>query len=337
MRVLVTGGTGYIGSHTCLSLIAAGHELVALDNLCNSSVESLKRITALTGVQVPFINADARDEEAVVMALTQHDIEAVIHFAGLKSVAESVAYPERYLDNNINGTTSVAHAMERARVNLMVFSSSASVYGLGGSGCVAEDAPTEPANAYAESKLMAEAALTKAASGSSLRVALLRYFNPVGAHESGTMGEDPAGIPNNLMPYVCQVAVGRLPKLSVFGNDYPTPDGTGVRDYIHVMDLADGHVAALDYVAKQAAGSTFLCNLGSGQGHSVLDVIRSFEGVNAISIPYEIVARRPGDVASYYADPGLAARELGWRTNRSLTDMCRDAWNWQRLNPQGYR
>jgi UDP-glucose 4-epimerase len=337
MRVLVTGGTGYIGSHTCLSLIAAGHSLVALDNLCNSSSESLNRIAALTGVQIPFVNADVRHEAAVLAALNNHRIDAVIHFAGLKSVAESVAHPARYFDNNVEGTACVARAMQRAGVEQLVFSSSASVYGLGSSGCVAEDAPTAPANAYAESKLRAEAELTRAAQGSAMRVALLRYFNPVGAHESGTMGEDPAGLPNNLMPYVCQVAVGRLPKLRVFGNDYPTPDGTGVRDYIHVMDLAEGHVAALDHLEMRAPGSAFMCNLGSGQGHSVLDVIHTFERVNSITIPYEIVARRAGDVASYYADPTLATRVLKWRTQRSLADMCRDAWHWQKQNPQGYR
>ncbi len=335
MRVLVTGGTGYIGSHTCLSLIAAGHELVVLDNLCNSSVESLARVAALNGVQIPFVEADVRDEESVYAALTQYRIEAVIHFAGLKSVSESVAHPERYFDNNTNGTTNVARAMARARVNLMVFSSSATVYGQ--SGRMAEDAPTMPASPYAESKLAAELTLSKAASESSLRVALLRYFNPVGAHESGTMGEDPTEIPNNLMPYVCQVAVGRLPKLSVFGGDYPTPDGTGVRDYIHVMDLAEGHVAALNYLTTRPTGSRLLCNLGSGQGHSVLDLIRAFETVNGIAIPHEIVARRPGDVALYYADPAFATLELGWCTKRSLDDMCRDAWRWQQQNPWGYR
>lgn len=334
MRVLVTGGTGYIGSHTCLSLIAAGHELVVLDNLSNSSIESLTRVATLTGVHVLFVEADVRDEELVYAALTQHHVEAVVHFAGLKSVAESVAFPERYFDNNTNGTTSVMRAMERARVNLMVFSSSATVYG--GSGCLAEDAPKTPTSAYAESKLKAEQALLNAAGQSSLRVALLRYFNPVGAHESGTMGEDPAGVPNNLMPYVCQVAVGRLPKLRIFGSDYPTPDGTGVRDYIHVMDLAEGHVVALHYLLKLGVGNALVCNLGSGQGHSVLEVIRAFESANGMAIPHEIVERRPGDVALYFADPAFAARELGWRTKRTLMDMCRDAWRWQQRNPQGY-
>lgn len=335
MRVLVTGGTGYIGSHTCLSLIAAGHELIVLDNLCNSSVESLARIAALTGVHVPFVEGDVRDEELVYTALTQHRIEAVIHFAGLKSVGESATFPERYFDNNTNGAISVARAMERASVDLVVFSSSATVYGQ--SGCLAEDAPTMPASPYAESKLKAEQALTLAAGQSSLRVALLRYFNPVGAHESGTMGEDPAGIPNNLMPFVCQVAVGRLPRLSVFGGDYPTLDGTGVRDYIHVMDLAEGHVVALDYLSKPQSGNRLLCNLGSGQGHSVLELIHAFESVSGIAIPHEVVARRPGDVALYFADPALASRLLGWRTKRSLVDMCRDAWRWQQRNPRGYR
>jgi len=337
MRVLVTGGTGFIGSHTCVALIEAGHHPVVIDNLCNSSAESLRRVAAITGVEVPFVEADARDEATVFQVLQDHALDTVIHFAGLKSVAESVRERDRYLDNNVGGTESVARAAMRAGLKKFVFSSSASVYGLGGSGCVNETAATEPANPYAESKLLAELALRNLLRATDMKVVLLRYFNPVGAHPGGSMGEDPVGTPNNLMPYVCQVASGRLPKLSIFGNDYPTPDGTGVRDYIHVMDLAEGHIAALAHVDRAGAEPVLLCNLGSGSGHSVLEVVRTFEEVNGVKVPCEIVARRPGDVASYYADPSLAARVLGWRTRRSLAEMCRDAWNWQRLHPHGYR
>lgn len=337
MRVLVTGGTGYIGSHTCVSLIAAGHQPVVVDNLCNSSAESLRRVTALGGGEVPFVEADVRNEEAVFRTLKEHAIDAVIHFAGLKSVAESVRERARYLDNNVGGTEAVARAMTRAGLQKLVFSSSASVYGLGGRGCVDEFSATEPANPYAESKLLAEQTLLSFAAKGGMKAALLRYFNPVGAHPGGSMGEDPLGTPNNLMPYICQVAGGRLPRLQIFGNDYPTPDGTGVRDYIHVMDLAEGHVSALAYLDAAAPGDALICNLGSGRGHSVMEVLRSFETVNGLTIPHEVVARRPGDVASYYANPELAAQKLGWRTQRSLTDMCRDAWHWQRSNPHGYR
>ncbi len=337
MRVLVTGGTGFIGSHTCVALIEAGHQPVVLDNLCNSSVESLKRVTAITGAEVPFIEADARDESAVLRALLDHAIEAVVHFAGLKSVAESVREPMLYHDNNVGGTESVARAMVRAGVRKLVFSSSATVYGIGGSGLLTEATPTGPASPYAESKLKAEQVLRAFAEAGDMKVALLRYFNPVGAHPGGSMGEDPTGVPNNLMPYVCQVAAGRLPRLGIFGDDYPTIDGTGVRDYIHVMDLAEGHLAALDYLNRPQTEPVLVCNLGSGEGQSVMQVLRTFEATNQLEIPFEIVARRPGDVAIYYADPAMAQRVLGWRAKRSLADMCRDAWRWQSLNPRGYR
>jgi UDP-glucose 4-epimerase len=337
MRVLVTGGTGFIGSHTCVSLIEVGHEPVVLDNLCNSSSESLARVHELTGYRVPFIEADARDEETVLQVLRDHEIDAVIHFAGLKSVAESVRERERYINNNVGSTAAVARAMHQANVGTFIFSSSASVYGLGCSGMVEEDAPTVPANPYAESKLMAEQLLTERAQEFGLRVGLLRYFNPVGAHPSGRMGEDPNGIPNNLMPYVCQVAVGRREKLSIYGKDYPTPDGTGVRDYIHVMDLAEGHVAALHHFHRQKPGTVKILNLGTGKGTSVLDIVHTFERVNGVSIPCEIVGRRPGDVAAYYAGPARAIITLAWSCKRSIDDMCRDAWHWQRQNPNGYR
>ncbi len=334
MNVLVTGGAGYIGSHTCISLIEAGHQPVVLDNFCNSSPESLARVFEITGRRIALIEADVLDEAAVYETLISHSIDAVVHFAGLKSVAESVREPARYFRTNVGGSECVARAMIRANKNILIFSSSASVYG---HGHVDENALTTTPSPYAESKLAGEQVLRQFARNSPLRIALLRYFNPVGAHPSGKVGEDPAGIPNNLMPYICQVAAGRRPNLSVFGNDYETRDGTGVRDYIHVMDLAEGHVAALNYLVERSAGEVFLCNLGSGEGHSVFEVIHTFEEANNLSIPLEIAPRRPGDVASYYANAALAERVLHWRTKRSLADMCRDAWNWQRQNPNGYR
>jgi UDP-glucose 4-epimerase len=335
-RVLVTGGAGYIGSHTCIELMSSGHEVVVVDNLCNSKYESLRRVERIAGRQIAaFVQADVRDRAALRAVFAAHAIDAVIHFAGLKAVGESVAKPLDYYDNNVSGTIALCEVMADAGVKALAFSSSATVYGDPASVPIREDFPTGPTNPYGRSKWMVEHVLRDfGAADPSWRIALLRYFNPVGAHGSGLIGEDPNGIPNNLMPFVSQVAVGKLPRLRVFGGDWSTPDGTGVRDYIHVLDLAQGHVRAIDYLQKQPGLLTV--NLGTGRGYSVLDVVRAFEHASGRPVPYDIVDRRPGDIAQCYADPALANRLLGWVAGRDLAQMCMDAWNWQRSNPEGY-
>jgi UDP-glucose 4-epimerase len=335
-RVLVTGGAGYIGSHTCIELMAAGHQVVVVDNLCNSKRESLVRVERIAGQALQaFVQADVRDRAAMRAVFAAHDIDAVIHFAGLKAVGESVTKPIEYYDNNVSGTVALCGVMAEAGVRTLVFSSSATVYGDPASVPIREDFPTGPTNPYGRSKWMVEYLLQDlVVADPSWRIALLRYFNPVGAHESGLIGEDPNGLPNNLMPFVSQVAVGKLAELRVFGGDWPTPDGTGVRDYIHVLDLAQGHVRAIDYLAEHAGLLTV--NLGTGRGYSVLEVVRAFEQASGRAVPYRIVDRRPGDIAQCYADPAHANRLLGWVARRDLAQMCADAWNWQRSNPQGY-
>jgi UDP-glucose 4-epimerase len=326
MKVLVTGGAGYIGSHTVVELLAAGHEVVVIDNLCNSKISVLDRLERIAGRRPAFVHGDIRDGDAVAKALD--GCEAVIHFAGLKAVGESVAQPLRYSDNNVSGSVVLFEAMAAANVRTLVFSSSATVYGDPHAVPIREDFPLSATNPYGRSKLMIEDILRDLIRAEpSWRIALLRYFNPVGAHVSGTIGEDPNDIPNNLMPYVAQVAVGKLPQLSVFGDDYPTPDGTGVRDYIHVVDLALGHLAALRALQKEAGIITV--NLGTGHGYSVLDMVRAFEKASGRPVPYRIAPRRPGDIAQCYADPSLALELLGWRADRDIDAMCADAWRWQ--------
>lgn len=333
--LLVTGGAGYIGSHACVELLAAGHEVVVVDNLCNSRREVLGRIERIAGRPVAFHQCDVRDEAALRAIFGQHAIDAVLHFAGLKAVDESVARPLEYYDNNVGGTLALCAAMRASGLRRLVFSSSATVYGDPDAVPVREDHPLRPTNPYGRSKAMIESILQDLArSDPAWKVALLRYFNPVGAHESGLIGEDPDGVPNNLMPFIAQVAVGRREALNVYGNDYPTPDGTGVRDYIHVVDLARGHLAALERL--DAAEGVLTVNLGTGRGYSVLEVVEAFRQASGREIPYRIVARRPGDVAASYADPSLAKRLLGWRAERDLVQMCRDAWRWQSMNPDGY-
>lgn len=334
--ILVTGGMGYIGSHTCVELAAAGHRILILDNLSNSSPKALARLEALIGCTIPFVNGDIRDRTLLDRVLREHQVTAVIHFAGLKAVGDSVARPLQYYDNNVTGTLTLLDALQAAGVKSMVFSSSATVYGDPASVPIREDFPLGPTNPYGRTKLMVEEILRDVAKADSAwRVALLRYFNPVGAHVSGTIGEDPRDTPNNLMPYVSQVAVGKLQRLRVFGNDYPTVDGTGVRDYLHVVDLAQAHVRAVETLATRAAG-VLTVNLGTGRGYSVLEVVKAFEQATGRTVPYEIVARRPGDIAACYADPSYAAQVLGWRAQRDLKDMCVDAWRWQSNNPHGY-
>jgi UDP-glucose 4-epimerase len=333
--LLVTGGAGYIGSHACVELLAAGHEVVVVDNLCNSRREVLGRIERIAGRPVGFHECDVRDEAALRGIFRAHAIDAVLHFAGLKAVDESVARPLDYYDNNVGGTLALCAAMRASGVRRLVFSSSATVYGDPDAVPVREDHPLRPTNPYGRSKAMVESILQDLVrSDPAWKVALLRYFNPVGAHESGLIGEDPGGVPNNLMPFIAQVAVGRRDALNVYGNDYPTPDGTGVRDYIHVVDLARGHLAALE--SLDAAEGVLTVNLGTGRGYSVLEVVKAFRQASGREIPYRVVARRPGDVAACYADPSLAARLLGWRAERDLLQMCRDAWRWQSMNPDGY-
>ncbi len=334
--ILVTGGAGYIGSHTCVELLAAGYEVLVVDNFSNSKPEALRRVEEIAGRKLgAFYRADIRDKAALREVFKAHAIDAVIHFAALKAVGESVAKPLMYYDNNIAGTVALAEVMAEAGVKSLVFSSSATVYGDPASVPIREDFPTGPTNPYGRTKWMMEFVLSDlAAADPEWRVALLRYLNPVGAHASGRMGEDPNGLPNNLMPYVSQVAVGRLPQLRVFGGDYPTPDGTGVRDYIHVVDLAVGHVAAVRRLTERPGVLTV--NLGTGRGYSVIEVVKAFEKASGRPVPFEIVARRPGDVAQCYAEPGLAERELGWRAERGIDEMCADAWRWQSSNPEGY-
>lgn len=326
--ILVTGGAGYIGSHTCVELLAAGFDLLVLDNFSNSKPAVLSRIETITGRKVAFKEADIRDRAALREVFTQHEIGAVIHFAGLKSVGESVAHPLRYYDNNVSGSVALVEVMAEHGVKTLVFSSSATVYGDPHEVPIREEFPLSATNPYGHSKLMVEEILRDTArADDSWRIALLRYFNPVGAHASGLIGEDPNGLPNNLMPYITQVAVGKLKELSVFGNDYPTPDGTGIRDYIHVVDLASGHLAALKGLAENPGLITV--NLGTGQGYTVLEVIRAFEQASGRPVPYRIAPRRPGDVAACFADPALARNLLGWRAERGLDEMCRDSWRWQ--------
>jgi len=334
--ILVTGGAGYIGTHTCIELLAAGYEVVVVDNFSNSKPEALRRVEEIAGRRLAaFHRVDIRDKAALREVFHAHAFESVIHFAALKAVGESVAKPLTYYDNNIAGTVALAEVMSEAGVKSLVFSSSATVYGDPASVPIREDFPTGPTNPYGRTKWMMEFVLSDlAAADPEWRVALLRYFNPVGAHPSGRIGEDPNGLPNNLMPYVSQVAVGRLPRLRIFGGDYPTPDGTGVRDYIHVVDLAVGHVAAVRRLAERPGVLTV--NLGTGRGYSVIEVVQAFERASGRPVPYEIVARRPGDVAQCYAEPALAERELGWRASRGIDEMCADAWCWQSANPMGY-
>lgn len=336
MRILVAGGAGYIGSHTCLALLEAGHEVIVADNLCNSKIESLHRVEELTGKQIVFYEVDVTEEAAVEAIFTAHQIDGVIHFAGLKAVGESVAQPIRYYFNNVVSTMILCKVMQRHGVNKFVFSSSATVYGENEIPFV-ETMPLLPTtNPYGETKVMSERILQDMAKTDvDWSVALLRYFNPIGAHESGRIGEDPQGIPNNLMPYVTQVASGQREYLRIWGNDYPTVDGTGVRDYIHVMDLAEGHVRAIEKLNEEKG--VLIYNLGTGHGVSVLELVHAFEKANALSIPYQVFARRAGDIAEFYADASKAERELHWKASRTIEDMCRDAWNWQKQNPQGYR
>jgi UDP-glucose 4-epimerase len=334
--ILVTGGAGYIGSHTCLELLNADYQVVVVDNLCNSMVTSLERVQELTGKQLTFIEADLRDKQALERVFTALSIDAVIHFAGLKAVGESVSIPIDYYQNNISGTINLLEVMNHASVRNIVFSSSATVYGDPEHLPITENFPLSATNPYGRSKLMVEEMLGDVyISDSSWNVALLRYFNPVGAHHSGRIGEDPSDIPNNLMPYISQVAVGKLEQLSVFGGDYATTDGTGVRDYIHVVDLALGHIKALQKLDTNPGLAAY--NLGTGQGYSVIEMARAFEQASGKPVPYEIVVRRPGDIAACYADPGLAQRELGWRAERGLQQMCEDSWRWQSANPEGYK
>jgi UDP-glucose 4-epimerase len=328
-RVLVTGGTGYIGSHCAVALLEAGHDVLIVDNLSNSRRETLDRIARLAGKRPSFERADLRDAAALNAIFAGGAIQAVLHFAGLKSVGESVREPSRYHDNNVIGSQRLLEAMREHGVHRIVFSSSCTVYGTPDSVPVDERAPLRPQSPYGETKLGVENMLRSvAATDSAWRVALLRYFNPIGAHPSGLIGEDPNGVPENLMPYVTQVAAGRLKELRIFGADYPTPDGTGVRDYIHVADLVEGHLAALGWLDR-ATEPVLAANLGTGRGYSVLEVVRAFEQATGKAVPYRVVERRPGDVASCYANPALAREVLGWQAARSLEEMCRDAWRWQ--------
>ncbi|HFQ5212692.1 TPA: UDP-glucose 4-epimerase GalE [Vibrio vulnificus] len=336
MNVLVTGGMGYIGSHTCVQMMAAGMEPIIVDNLCNAKVDVLSRIEALTGKQPTFYQGDIRDEAFLDSVFAKHDIQAVIHFAGLKAVGESVAKPLEYYDNNVNGSLVLARSMRKAGVKSIVFSSSATVYGDPQVVPITEDSPTgATTNPYGRSKYMVEQCLSDLFHAENdWSITLLRYFNPVGAHPSGSMGEDPQGIPNNLMPFIAQVAVGRREKLSVFGNDYPTPDGTGVRDYVHVLDLADGHIAALKSVGKTSG--LHIYNLGTGKGSSVLEMVEAFAAACGKPVPYELYPRRPGDIAECWASTEKAERELDWKATRTVAEMTADTWNWQSNNPNGY-
>jgi UDP-glucose 4-epimerase len=337
MSILVTGGVGYIGSHTVVALQQAGHHVVIADNLANAKLAVLERIERITGVAPEFVLADMRHHDSLARIFSQYDITAVIHFAGLKAVGESVSNPLSYYDNNVNGTLVLLNVMREAGVRTLVFSSSATVYGDPASVPVSEHFPLSATNPYGRSKLIIEEMLRDlGASESDWKVLLLRYFNPVGAHESGLIGEDPNGIPNNLLPYIAQTAVGRREQVFVFGGDYDTSDGTGVRDYIHVVDLADGHLKALDYLQQpNTPDQVTAVNLGTGQGYSVLEMVRAFEVASDRTIPYQIVARRAGDVACVYANPALAQSLLGWRAQRDLSTMCADAWRWQSMNPNG--
>jgi UDP-glucose 4-epimerase len=330
MKILVTGGLGYIGSHTCVELIAAGHEPIAFDNLSNTSTDVLQRVEKICGRPLAFVKGDIRSRADLDAVFAAHQFDAVIHFAGLKAVGESVEQPLRYYDNNVVGSVTLFQAMQAHGVKSLVFSSSATVYGDPATVPIREDFPLSATNPYGRSKLMIEDILRDLfVADPSWRIALLRYFNPAGAHESGLIGEEPNGIPNNLLPYVAQVAEGRRPFLSVYGNDYPTPDGTGLRDYIHVVDLAIGHVKTLSKLATASGLLTY--NLGTGRGNSVLEMVRAFEAASGKRVPYQIVARRPGDIAACYADPSRAQRELGWSAERDIAQMCADSWRWQAM------
>ncbi len=336
MTVLVTGGAGYIGSHTCIELIQAGHTVLVLDNLVNSSAESLRRVEAIVQQPVDFVEGDIRDTELLDRVFSEHDIDSVVHFAGLKAVGESTEKPLDYYDNNVYGTLCLLQVMKRHGCKNLVFSSSATVYGDPHTVPIQEHFPLSATNPYGRSKLMIEDILRDLnASDSEWQVALLRYFNPVGAHKSGTIGEDPNGIPNNLMPFITQVAIGKREALSVFGSDYNTPDGTGVRDYIHVVDLAKGHVKAIEKLNSNPGCVAY--NLGTGVGYSVLDMVKALEKASGNKVPYKLVDRRPGDIACCYADPAHAEQELGWRAELGLEDMMADSWRWQSQNPDGYK
>jgi len=338
MSILVSGGAGYIGSHTCVELIQAGYDIVVADNLVNSSEESIRRVEKIVGREIPFVKAELCDPDQVEALFAAHpDIDAVIHFAGLKAVGESVSKPLEYYTNNLVNTLVILGAMRRHNVKNFVFSSSATVYGDPASVPIREDFPTGgTTNPYGTTKLFLERILTDVcAADPTLNVALLRYFNPIGAHASGLIGEDPNGIPNNLVPYIAQVAVGKLEKLHVYGDDYPTADGTGVRDYIHVVDLARGHVAALKKLDTKCG--LFVCNLGTGKGYSVLDVLHAYEKACGKTLPYQVDPRRPGDIAECYADPAKAREELGWQAEYGIEEMCASSWKWQSMNPNGYK
>ncbi|GAB6141769.1 UDP-glucose 4-epimerase GalE [Methylosoma difficile] len=344
--VLVTGGAGYIGSHACVELLQAGFNVVVVDNLCNSKSEALARVQQITGKTLQFYQADIRDPLALANIFEQEAIDTVIHFAGLKAVGESCQQPLRYYENNVYGSMVLIEAMQQANVKQLVFSSSATVYGEPPSVQYVEHFPLSPINPYGRTKAMIEDMLRDVSAADQLvkpenpwKIALLRYFNPIGAHASGLIGEDPNGIPNNLMPYVSQVAIGKLAQLSVFGDDYPTPDGTGIRDYIHVVDLVKGHIKAITALQsdKFAAGGCQAYNLGAGKGYSVLDMVKAFERVTGQTINYKIAPRRAGDLAEFFADPSLALQELDWQVEKTLDDMVADTWAWQTKNPQGYQ
>ena len=336
MAILVTGGAGYIGSHTCVELLNSGYEVVVADNLSNSSEESLKRVEKITGKKVKFYKVDLLNQSRLIEIFQKESIDSVIHFAGLKAVGESVAKPLEYYHNNITGTLILCDVMRRFGVKKIVFSSSATVYGDPATVPIKEDFPLSATNPYGRTKLMLEEILRDIYNADhSLSIIMLRYFNPIGAHESGLIGEDPNGIPNNLVPYITQVAAGKLKELGVFGDDYDTPDGSGVRDYIHVVDLAIGHVKAIDKLNNSSG--IYIYNLGTGVGYSVLDMVKAFSKVCGMNIPYVIKRRRPGDIAACYADASLAEKELGWIAQRGIKEMCEDAWRWQKNNPNGYQ
>jgi len=335
MSILITGGAGYIGSHTCLCLLNKGYDIVVVDNLDNSSKESLARVTEITGKEIPFYEVDARETEKLIEIIKKHNVDSVIHFAGLKAVGESVRMPLEYYENNLVSTLHLADAMVKTGVKKLIFSSSATVYSADNEVPLTEGGRLGCTNPYGWTKYMNEQILRDVSvAHPDWSIVLLRYFNPVGAHESGKIGEDPTGVPNNLMPYVSQTAVGRREYLTVFGDDYDTHDGTGVRDYIHVMDLAEGHVAAVEYAEKFTGCDAI--NLGTGVGYSVLDMVKAFEEANGIKVPYKIGPRRPGDLATVYSNPEKAEKVLGWKAKRTLVDMCRDLWTWQSNNPNGY-
>lgn len=335
MNILLTGGAGYIGSHTAVELIGRGDEVIIVDDLSNSKIECLNRVEKITGVKPKFYQYDVADKALLTKVFDENKIDSVVHFAGFKAVGESVAKPLMYYKNNLNTTLTLLEVMHEQNVNSIIFSSSATVYGVPERVPLTEDMKTSCTNPYGWTKLFIEQILKDAAHADpELSVVLLRYFNPIGAHESGLIGEDPEGIPNNLMPYIAQVAVGKLDHLNVFGNDYPTHDGTGVRDYIHVVDLAKGHAAAIDYSAKHKGVE--IANLGTGIGYSVLDIVKAFEKANGVKVPYVIAPRRAGDVAECYADPKKALNDFGWKAEKTLEDMCRDSWRWQSNNPSGY-